>query len=852
MVDVVKCSNCGKNNSVDDEFCQYCQARLQPLTGPLKGVDIPLHPGEVPTKRVTAELEPILPQWLRDARDSARQSAEEEAIQTAQRQEQTPPANTSVPDLLAGLRSQSHADDEDDTPDWLANITGVSPKSKKTGLDLSDVRRVEIGDKDDFARLKTAPLEKPSPSRLVGKQSPPESSDKDDLADWFRQSGEMETRRVQAPPADQGAAPSSPSDSPDWLEQMTTGDDASAGAPAWLDSGVQDQAEKAAASPFIEEDFGVSASSSLSSGDVPGWLRGFETPDSAVSDNTESEWLRDHQSKEPDPVIKKNTTPLWLKGLSGSGASAEEPVTPAWLEDSPSVIPASAATPPPAVKSEPAFKDDSAFGDIPDWLKAAAPQSSVFAETPQEQIPPAAPPEASNWLSTFKSTEPSQADPFAADQAPASTPPPAFTTDVFQNGNLDSLFTEMPDWLSSVSSESASDLNASSSTDSSGLTAPGELPSWVQAMRPIDSGISRSAPPVTSDRTIESRGTLAGLQGVLPSVTGYRPSSKPKAYSIKLQVTQEQQSHAALLEQILSAETEPVPISSFSPLRASRGLRWALSFMIVGLIFMAVFLNIQLPIPAGSSAELAPIDGAMTVAQAVPLDGQVLVAMDYQPARAGEMEAAAAPMFDQMLLLRHPRLIFISTNETGPILAERFISGSLAERNYQYGSQYLNLGYLPGGMMGIRSFVQDPKQTMQFDISLSSAWESTALQGVASLSQFAALIVVTDNADSARAWIEQTMSLRKNTSIPMVVVASAQAAPMVMPYYDSGQVNGIVNGLYGGAISEKKNAGRPGTARAYWDAYSLGMLLTMVLMVGGGFWSFALGLINRAAAVEAG
>ena len=202
-------------------------------------------------------------------------------------------------------------------------------------------------------------------------------------------------------------------------------------------------------------------------------------------------------------------------------------------------------------------------------------------------------------------------------------------------------------------------------------------------------------------------------------------------------------------------------------------------------------------------------------------------------------------MFDQMDILRHSRWIFISTNETGPILAERFIGGHtdnlgpFNKPDYKYGTNYLNLGYLPGGVMGIRAFTQDPAHTMQFDILLNSAWESsTLLQGINSLAQFGALIVITDNADS----------LRAQNPLPLVVITSAQAAPMLYPYFDSGQVSGIVNGLNGGAVFEQNNAGRPGTARSYWDAYSLGMLLAMSVILGGGLWSAALALRDRAAA----
>ena len=97
-------------------------------------------------------------------------------------------------------------------------------------------------------------------------------------------------------------------------------------------------------------------------------------------------------------------------------------------------------------------------------------------------------------------------------------------------------------------------------------------------------------------------------------------------------------------------------------------------------------------------------------------------------------------------------------------------------------------------------------------------------------------------------WIEQTSTIRGTT--PIVIISSAQAAPMIQPYFESQQVSGLVGGLYGGAVLEQNNSGGPGTARTYWDAYSIGMLLAMVFILGGGLLSLAFGLRDRAAARE--
>ena len=273
---------------------------------------------------------------------------------------------------------------------------------------------------------------------------------------------------------------------------------------------------------------------------------------------------------------------------------------PSWLSNEPT----------PGQEQTPA-QDEAAFGDIPSWLKAAAPQSSVYENSSVEPAPASTSSSADtpDWLNAFKSMDAPEPQPPAASSsdAPFEAEPPAFTVDSQTGENMDTLFTDMPDWLSSASSsaDASPSTSPTPATNADAIT-PGELPSWVQAMRPVDTGASRpSSSSLSSDQTLESRGALAGLQGVLPSVPGYAPTSKPKAYSIKLKASEEQQAHAALLEQILAAETEPVPIASFSALTTSRGLRWFLAFALFAVLMTVLFLHTQIfPMPVGVPPEI--------------------------------------------------------------------------------------------------------------------------------------------------------------------------------------------------------------------------------------------------------
>ncbi|GAB1469612.1 hypothetical protein MASR2M66_04890 [Chloroflexota bacterium] len=790
----------------------------------------------------TGELEPLLPQWLREARESSKQEEDVPETQAPPMPEKTP-APASNKDFLAGLQSQSEDDGEEEVPDWLASITGTAaPKQKVDEPAATDgIKWMEPDHQDDSQQKDEVP------DWLAGLQAQGSGGDeKDELTDFLRDTAEparapismdegSSSNKFEQPQnfndADsQSFAPSADSDTPDWLKQMSAEAEAPSAPPApafdmpddtpdWLKdmSGGETQTPAEAEAPSILPD---------SAFDMPN-----DTPD----------WLKDMSDGEAQtPATPQASafdmsgdTPDWLSGLSEGSAPFTESTSaeseallsdieiPSWL------TPEVSRTIDPVGETDERAAGDSLFGDMPDWLRSAAPETSIF-DDPVEAAPAA----------EVEAASPESGLSFDG--------VPAFESDSLLDSG-DGLFTEMPDWLSAAM-DAPADAPVPEAITGSDALAPDVLPSWVEAMRPVDQtrGMSLAA-ALSSSGPAESQGALAGLSGVLPAGTGFMPTSKPKAQSIKLNATEDQLKQAGVLEQILAAENSPVALTSEQMVGASRSLRWGLAFVFLALTFALALMGTQIfSTPVGIPPELKT---AVSIVQVIPLDAPVLVAFDYDPARAGEMEAAAAPFFDNMMLLNHPHLTFIASNEYGATLAERFINGPLAGRGYQNGITYLNLGYIPGGHLGIRAFAQAPAQTAPFDINSQPAWSLPPLQNVTLLNQFAAIILITDDAEAARSWVEQTQTTRG--AVPLLVVSSAQSAPMIQPYYESGQVQGLVSGLYGGAIVERQyNNGSPGLARRYWDGYSVGMLLAALFLFGGGLLNLALGLRDRAAAKE--
>ena len=197
---------------------------------------------------------------------------------------------------------------------------------------------------------------------------------------------------------------------------------------------------------------------------------------------------------------------------------------------------------------------------------------------------------------------------------------------------------------------------------------------------------------------------------------------------------------------------------------------------------------------------------------------------------------------DHLLGLRRPRLTLLSTSPTGGALAERFLKNTQSQHDYKQDRDYINLGYLPGGTIGIASFAENPRLALPLP-----AWDQSPAQAVKHLSDYAAILLLTDSAGTARAWVEQTTNRRQG--VPMLVVSSAQAAPMIQPYLLSGQVNGLVSGVLGGAAFEGTDQSGA-YVRGIWDAFNYATLLAAMLMVLGGLWNLIAGARARRRALD--
>ena len=830
----IRCPMCGKANPAELEVCQYCQARLKPLI---------ISPSQ--EERPPAREEPQTPSepaadpsdWLRGFREEDESGSESEPEPADLGVEQPEPFRPAPPrgsiqerlaragsvqqDLPASEPQEESIEIEDEwsfedqafndepleqaeLPDWLASIRSRDELAEETGTFTFPEEPVHEEERD--FQYRTTP---PADEIEAGSES-----SEIETPDWMR-------RLEEEPPEPETEA--QPGELPDWLTQPNEGFQGPAGLEdPWRVEEGQEQGPG-----WVEQ--------------TPGWLSDLsESPrENEASEDVfaaeqpgESEqlpdWLDDIAQA---PVEPENFAPL--AAAAGPEIEPELPLElpesagelPEWLADIPQEGPQAGGTGPfegeleldePEEVSPFSLEGESA----PDWLAAIPEEELSGLEGGFEEVP--------DWLSDLKS-RPIEAAIGSGMVGVARDE--ELGPDEGGEGDEAQYPPESADWFG----DEGEDEGVRNLEVEAGL-AMAALPSWLEAMRPVED-VAPSAPikDETEDH-VESAGPLSGLRGALPAEPDVARLRKPPTYSSRLQVSDTQASHAEILQNIIKTEGLAQPIPAPPLISSQHVLRWVISaILILAVLLPLIGVGGQAPLPTFTS-ETAQTN---RIIRDLPPDSRVLLGFDYEPGLSGEMDAVADAVIDH-LILRGAFLTLVSTSPTGPIVAERFLNTTQAEHNYTAGNQYINLGYIPGGRTGLLSFAESPQRTLPYTLDGQPAWQTGTgaalppLQGINALSDFDTVMVITEDPDTARDWIEQVQpGLGSGDSqTPLVMVISAQAEPMVRPYYQeaAGQVQGLVVGLRGGAAYTNLT-GRENLPNQYWGAFGTGLAVVAITIL---------------------
>jgi hypothetical protein len=713
---------------------------------------------------------------------------------------------------------------EDDDLSWLDELRDeeeAEPTDRITPEPLDD--QLEEDEETDWLeriqRLNTEPEEDLSPGDLESE---------DDFPSWMTtELGES------AEPESQPAAeePSEP-DLPDWL-QVRTDELGLEPSPAeereqFFGPGQEKEPER---KPEREPERKPEPESKPDSAPEPD-LR--PEPDQPPPEQLVQEDIPDGEDR-PDGWEDSPEEPGGIQTEAAAGDEAEEPAPPHDQEQE------GAAREPAEIPEK--------TSRFPSWASKIQPgeESPQDWDEEDEEIP-----EDLQFLAGITDEDPPRREE-EPEHIPADEPAPQTetTVDPFameeeeEEELFDDLFEEdLPSWLTS-----AVDLDDQPAEET---ISPGDLPGWVEAMRPV---VEQSDPTglAEDEEYLENYGPLAGISNILPAEPDIEtaPEDDKSQSAMSLSVSKTQRDYADLLEKVIAQENKVRPVTEPAALPTQRILRWLITLvLILSLSAVIIFGGGSEQGEAAFQAERYP--GATALHEIIgELDqgAPVLVAFDYQPALAGEFHYTASGVIDH-LMTRGAYLSFISTQATGPTLAEYFLQTTQEDHDYTHGLQYLNLGYLPGGGAGLLSFSIAPRTIIPLAFDGSNAWDSPPLEKVESINDFALILILTEDPTTAKLWVEQVQTA---STPPMGMIVSAQAEPLIQPYFQTTprQVSGYVAGILGGYAYENLS-GEPHLAHAAWLPFNTGILITASAIFIGGLANGILTLYRRQRGTEGG
>jgi hypothetical protein len=867
----LRCPQCNSLNPGDAEKCWNCES--------------PLRPEE------TSSSESDSFDWLSDLRDGSEPGTEDQGAEA----EEINLDDESTPDWLKRIRERSQIEQTfddlseepavgDDLPDWLKDLqnepldeAAAAPSEEDTipppagsfesqdwfqGLSTFSSEKEQPAEDEgipewlleDSEQPQSTASEKPEitqslPDWLSEEKTEPAGDEtaafqREELPDWlFEDSGEIENK----PPTSDETAVFSRDDLPDWLseqpaESETEAQPAESGEAAVFGGELPDWLSEQPAESEPEAQPAESGEAAVFGGELPDWLS--EQPAEPESGEARA---RNRSAAQPaesgEAAVFGGELPDWLSELP---AESEPEAEASFADESALPEPDSGVVSDETL--EPAV-EPTAEEELPAWLFSQemeeAPLESepeftgpaqVFELEPSDTAaePAAVTPEAEEDLSVT-SFEMEDLPEWLSEEnidLPQTVPTastPAFIMDEgeeLEETEIEQIHPfsdeEIPAWLTN---EDVPEIEEAESEDLTRTT----LPNWVEAMRPVETVAFGSAAAAHEEARTEKAGPLAGLSGVLPAEGSAVEYGRPPTYSMRLRVTDKQRASAALLETVLEEEDKPRELQRERP-----GTPQAILRLLVGILLIAVIiLSGGLPAAGGAGTGDSPANLISFNQQldSLPEGGAILLAVDYDPGYSGELTLAGQGVVER-LLSRNNRVVLVSTSLAGPVLGEELIMTSNTGGNVLT-DRVTNLGFLAGGIISLKEFSLAPQAAARYGMDWvktgQNAWQHPALEGIQRITDFSLVLVLTDSGDTGRMWIEQVQPSLGD--VPMMMITTAQSAPILSPYLAGGQIEGLISGLAGG---RSYGSSRPAAEiEEAWNAYRAGILVTVALILLG-------------------
>lgn len=250
------------------------------------------------------------------------------------------------------------------------------------------------------------------------------------------------------------------------------------------------------------------------------------------------------------------------------------------------------------------------------------------------------------------------------------------------------------------------------------------------------------------------------------------------------------------------------------------------------ILYVLLVLALLIPMvrPMGLPISISPgTKSAYDAIERLKAGDTVIVDFGYYVDGAPDVEPIAVVVFRQ-LFEKNVKIIALGYKEHAPMLAAKLFKPY--ENTKLDGTDYCNLGYLPGGETAVSTYARDLKKAFPRDTKGTSTDQLPILKNVTGAAEAKMWLFFTDS--SADMWVRQISQY----NIPIVGGVITVVAPQAEPFVASGQLAGLLAGLRAAAEYETLMQ-EPGPAAASMDAQSTGHLLLILFIILGNVSYFA-------------
>ena len=221
-------------------------------------------------------------------------------------------------------------------------------------------------------------------------------------------------------------------------------------------------------------------------------------------------------------------------------------------------------------------------------------------------------------------------------------------------------------------------------------------------------------------------------------------------------------------------------------------------------IFLAMGLSIAVPILL--KLRFPEVPGPMARAtfdaiESIPAGSRVLLAFDYDPASAGELQPMANAMVHHCAARGH-RIVFMALWPLGKQMADATIKDVLLEFHpqYAYGTDYVQLGYKAGNEAVVKLMATDIPQQYSTDAAGAALASLPLVADVKSTTDFKLVASISAGYPGAKEWVQYANSANPE-AFKLVSGSTGVQVSQLLPYYPA-QMEGLLVAVKGAAEYE--------------------------------------------------